>query len=310
MKRFADFKHVKALGPHPRVVTIGNFDGVHLGHRAVISAARAQADACGLELAVLTFDPHPADLLEPHQQRMRLVTADRKAELLLECGVDLLLVQNFDGPFSELSARQFASRVLRDALGAQKVYVGENFRFGRGREAGIEELDDFGARCGFTVEGQEIIENRGDHISSSRIRALLLKGEVGTAAELLGRPHEVTGRIAHGHHKGRELGFPTANLKDIEVLCPGPGIYAARCRVAQKLYDAAAYVGNRPTLGHGFAVEAHLMDCDEDLYGQQAVLYFLERIRGELKFADEARLVAQMRTDVARARRLLEEKRG
>lgn len=310
MKRFADFKHLLSLGRRPRVVTIGNFDGVHTGHRAVISAARAKADACGLELAVLTFDPHPADLLEPDQPRMRLVTLDRKAELLAACDVDLLLVQKFDEAFSGLSAEQFASRVLGEALGAQTVFVGRNFRFGRGREAGIEELKAFGKRCGFTVAGQDLVEKRGEHISSSRIRALLVAGDVKTAAQLLGRPHELPGRVAHGHKKGRELGFPTANLEDIHVLCPGPGIYAARCRVGDELYDAAVYVGNRPTLGHGFAVEAHLINSSRDLYGQRAVLYFLDRIRGELKFASEAKLVTQIRSDVEKARRLLEEERG
>jgi riboflavin kinase/FMN adenylyltransferase len=307
MKRFTQYSEVAAHNGRPRVVTIGNFDGVHIGHQAVLRAARKEALRLGLELAVLTFDPHPAEILKPGHLKLRLVAPERKAALLEACGVDLALFQKFDRAFAALSAETFAREVLAEALHTRLVFVGGNFRFGRGREAGVEQLTRLGQKLGFDVYGEPLIRASREEVSSSRIRRCLLDGDVDTARELLGRCHEVHGTVTRGREMGAKIGFPTINLRDFTELQPGPGIYAALCDFDGRAHPAAAYIGNRPTLNAGFSVEAHLLDFDEDLYGKRVALRFVTRIRDDEKFEDTGALVRQITADVARIREVLEE---
>ncbi len=305
MERYFDYREIQQTSPTQRVVTIGNFDGVHLGHRAVLRRARKEADALGLDLAVLTFEPHPAELLKPAGPRLRLVEPGRKLALLEENGVDQVLAQRFDEQFAHIDPQQFATEVLSESLGAKLVIVGQNFRFGKARAGNIDTLCREGQRLGFTVRAEHLVRGAGQEISSSRIRGLLADGKVDSARDLLGRYHEVPGLVAPDRGKGTSLGFPTVNLTQIPVVIPKPGIYAARCRLADGDWPAAVYIGDRPTLGHGFAVEAHLLDFARDLYDSRVVLRFVDRIRGDQKFDSKESLVAQMTRDVEKIRRLL-----
>jgi riboflavin kinase/FMN adenylyltransferase len=305
MNIFSDYSEIAALPSKPCVVSIGNFDGVHLGHRSVLEAARKDADQLGLELAVLTFDPHPAELLNPSIRKFRLVEPERKAELLASCGVDIILTQRFDDTFASLSAEQFAHRVLKEALFAKLVFVGENFRFGCGREADVETLHKLGHSLGFEVRGERLIRDGIEKVSSSRIRRALLDGDVSGASRMLGRPHEIAGIVVHDKGEGRGIGFPTINLSDIHVLVPQLGIYAARCNIGDRVLDAAVNIGTRPTLDHGYAVEAHLLDFKGDLYNKRVVLSFVSKVRDECKFASVDALVKQIADDVSEIRSIL-----
>jgi riboflavin kinase / FMN adenylyltransferase len=278
-------RDVHELEPARRAAAIGTFDGVHRGHRRVIDAALA----AGLRSVVVTFDPHPrttfgarVDLLVPLQRRI---------ELLEQAGVDDVLVLRFDEALASLTAEQFADDVLR-AAGVEVVAAGDGFRFGRGRTGDLGLL----AELGFDVRHVPLVEN----ISSSHIRKLLQTGDVTTAATLLGRPTEVEGIVVHGDHRGRLLGFPTANLQTPpDVLVPKLGIYAG----ATLGRRAAVSIGTNPTYGGTERrAEAHLLDFDGDLYGQRLVVELWEHLRDEAKFSSEAELVDAIAADCARTR--------
>ncbi|MCP4606702.1 MAG: bifunctional riboflavin kinase/FAD synthetase [Proteobacteria bacterium] len=306
MKYVFDYKELTTVSAKPRIVTIGNFDGVHLGHQAVLAKARKDADLLNMELAALTFEPHPADLLKPSGPQLRLVEPDRKAALLIDCGADLVLAQRFDKEFAHLTAEHFVTEVLVRSLGAKLIIIGENFRFGRGREGDVELLCQFGDKLGFEVRGEQLIRSDNADVSSSRIRQLLIKGDVAGVRRLLGRCHEVPGTVVSGRGQGIKLGFPTVNLGKIKVLVPSPGIYAAYCDIEGSTQMAAAYIGDRPTMGHGYSIEAHLLDYTGDLYDRRVVIRFVERVRDDKKFANLEALTEQMAKDVDRAREILE----
>jgi riboflavin kinase/FMN adenylyltransferase len=272
----------------PRRLAVGMFDGVHLGHREVIRGADS----------VLTFDPHPAAIVAPAHTPKLLTDLDQKAELIAGLGVEELIVIPFDKEFSTRDAQSFMDDVLVGALGATEVSVGENFRFGskaQGDPALLATDDRFATRVA------PLVEVDGEIVSSSHIRGLVLAGEVDTAAHFLGRPFSMRGEVVHGDERGRELGFPTANLvPDERLVCPGHGVYAA-------LADgrpAAVSIGVRPTFGSGRheLVEVHVLDFDGDLYGHRLTVDFLARLRGERRFESAEALVAQMDDDVAAAR--------
>jgi riboflavin kinase/FMN adenylyltransferase len=305
MRCFIDYKELIALREKSRVVTIGNFDGVHLGHKAVLAQARNEADQLDLEVAVLTFEPHPVELLKPESPRQRLVDPERKTALLAECGSDVVLAQRFDDSFADLTAERFAGDVLVRALGAKMVIVGENFRFGRGREGGLAKLCKLGDELGFSVRSKQLVRSGDEEISSTRIRKLIMEGDVVTANQLLGRCHALPGKVIHGKGKGKEFGYPTINLGDVSVLVPGPGIYAAYCTIDDREHQAAVYIGDRPTLGYGYTIEAFLIDYSGDLYGHRATLRFVERLRGDEKFDSPSSLIEQITKDVERSRTIL-----
>jgi riboflavin kinase/FMN adenylyltransferase len=273
------------LEPARRAAAIGTFDGVHLGHRRVIDAARAP----GLRSVVVTFDPHPRTAFGARVEL--LVPLQRRIELLEEAGVDDVLVLRFDEELASLTPEQFADDVLR-AAGIEVVAAGDGFRFGRGRAGDLGLLADLG----FDVRHVPLVEN----ISSSRIRQYLQAGDVTNAARLLGRPAEVEGIVVHGDHRGRLLGFPTANLQTPpDVLVPKLGIYAG----ATLGHRAAVSIGTNPTYGGTERrAEAHLLDFDGDLYGRRLVVELWEHLRDEAKFSSEAELVEAIAADCARTR--------
>ncbi len=297
-------------------VTIGAYDGVHRGHQAVIAAVRETARRRELETAVVTFDRHPASVVRPESAPKLLTDLDQRLQLLEIAGVDLTVVVPFDEERARESAEDFIQTVLVDCLSARLVVVGADFHFGHRRRGNVQLLGSEGARHGFDVEGMELVgadwhEAAPDgRVSSTLIRRSLIEGEVGRAATLLGRHHEVRGTVVQGDRRGRELGFPTANLEVPDrIQLPADGVYAAwYVRPNGDIHAAAASLGRRPTFyedqPHSL-VEAHLLDADLDLYGEHGGVQFVERLRGQVKFASVDELVDQMRLDVERARAML-----
>jgi riboflavin kinase / FMN adenylyltransferase len=276
--------------PRPRRVAVGVFDGVHLGHREVISGSDA----------VLTFEPHPLAILQPDAAPKLLTRLDTKAELVERLGARELVVIPFDDAFAAQSAQDFVDRVLVERLGATHVSVGRNFRFGH-KAAGDAALLQSDERFETTVH--ELVEVEGETVSSSHIRGLVAAGEVAHAIDFLGRPFQVRGEVVRGDGRGRELGFPTANLvPDERLVRPDQGVYA--CRVDGRA--AAINIGVRPQFetGRGVLIEAHLIDFEGDLYGQELRIEFLQRLRGEKLFASVDALVEQIGQDVEAARRI------
>jgi len=275
-----------------RSLAVGTFDGVHLGHREVIAGADS----------VLTFDPHPVSVVAPQHTPRLLTTLERKAQLIESLGVQEMIVIPFDAEFASRSAAQFIDDVLVGALGARQVAIGENFRFGH-RAQGDPAL--LAADERFETVVRPLLEFDGEVVSSSHIRGLVTAGEVKEAGRLLGAPFRISGEVVHGDARGRELGFPTANLvPDERLVCPGHGVYA--CLAGGR--PAAVNIGVRPTFvtGRGELIEAYLLDFDEDIYGQALDLDFVERLRGERRFPDAQSLIGQMRLDVERTREIAE----
>jgi riboflavin kinase/FMN adenylyltransferase len=285
--------------PRERSVAVGTFDGVHRGHREVIAGADS----------VLTFDPHPVSVVAPQHTPKLLTTLARKAELLASLGVQELIVIPFDADFAQRSAAEFIDDVLVGALGARQVAIGENFRFGHKAQGDPALLLADGR---FTTIVHPLLEVDGEIVSSSHIRGLVLAGEVGEANRLLGADFQLSGTVAHGDARGRELGFPTANLvPDDALVCPGHGVYA--CLAYEDPADpsaqprpAAVSIGVRPTFktGRGELIEAYILDFEGDIYGQTLRLEFLARLRGERRFADPGALIEQMHRDVQRTREI------
>ena len=301
--------------PGGSAVTIGAYDGLHLGHRALLAELRRRAEVGGLLTTVVTFDRHPATVVRPESAPLLLCDPQQKLELLADAGVDRAVVLTFDEARADETAEEFVSEVLVRALAARVVVVGEDFHFGHGRKGNVALLGELGRESGFSVDGVGLTTDAdtvaGDGpISSTRIRALVARGDVGGAARLLGRPHQVRGPVVHGDARGgAELGYPTANIDVPDgIALPAPGIYAGVLeRPDGTTWPSAVSVGRRPMFYEDgtLLVEAHLLDFDGDLYGEQARLSFVERLRDERTFDSVDDLVVQMGADVAEARRIL-----
>jgi riboflavin kinase/FMN adenylyltransferase len=277
--------------PRPRRIAVGEFDGVHLGHREVIRGSDT----------VLTFEPHPLQVVRPEAAPRLLTTLEAKAELIGRLGAEELVLIPFDDTFAHQGPQEFIDHILVERLNATRVSVGENFRFGH-RATGDPEMLSADGR--FETRVVPLVEVEGEIISSSHIRALIAAGEVELAARFLGAPFQMRGEVVPGDRRGRELGFPTANIvPDEAYVCPGHGVYVAR---AHDEACAAVNVGVRPTFGTGRAVlvEVYLLDRDVDLYGQVLKVDFLRRLRGEKRFDSIDALIDQMNDDIRRTREL------
>lgn len=283
-------------------VTIGAYDGVHRGHQFVIGHLRRMAADRGLHSAVLTFDRHPASVVRPQSAPKLLTDLEQKLEVLGSTGVDHTVVLHFDHARSQEEPEDFVHDVLAGALRARVVVVGEDFHFGRERRGNVELLREMGGSLGFEVAHVPLLAG----ISSTAIRRLLAEGDVAGAAALLGRPHEVRGVVERGDQRGRELGYPTANVRvPGDILLPAPGIYAGWYGAEQA---AAISVGHRPTFHDGespVVLEAYLLDFEGDLYGHRARVSFVSRLRDEQRFESVEELVAQMAADVDATRAAL-----
>jgi riboflavin kinase/FMN adenylyltransferase len=300
----------RAAPPAGSAVTIGAYDGIHLGHRALLDELRRRASAQGLKTAVVTFDRHPATIVRPDSAPLLLTDLAQKLELLAGCGIDRTLVVPFDRERADESAEDFVSEVIVGDLGARLVVVGEDFHFGHGRKGNVELLSELGGSAGFEVVGVNLHGSNGDPVSSTRIRRLVASGDVEGAAALLGRPHQVRGRVVRGDGRGGPvLGFPTANV-DVpgEIALPAIGVYAGLYeRPDGVAHPAAISFGRRPTFYEAAApvLEAFLLNFEGDVYGEEARVSFVARLHGDRRFDTPDALVAQMQEDVAETRRIV-----
>jgi riboflavin kinase/FMN adenylyltransferase len=294
------------INERPTVLTIGVFDGVHLGHRRLIGSAVNRARTLGYQSAALTFDPHPDLVIRPERRRLYLTSLEERIELIGDLGVDLLIVLPFTHETKALTAQQFMEQ-LCGAVALRELWVGPDFGLGRGREGNLDRLREIGHTLGYKVHPVDFVPLNGGRISSSRIREALEAGDVDLAAALLDRPFSIRGEVVQGDRRGRTIGFPTANIAVDEMhIIPGNGVYVCRAYVGAEVYGAVTNVGVRPTFdGVRRTVEAYLFDFAEDIYGEMLKLRFLHRLRGEQKFNGVAELVAQINRDTAAGREWL-----
>ncbi len=288
-------------------VTIGNFDGVHLGHREVLARLDERARALGVPATVLTFEPTPMEFFRGDQAPPRLSRFREKFERLRDAGVERLFSVRFDAALAAMPAGAFIESLLVRGLGARHVIVGDDFRFGRGREGDYALLERAGQQFGFSVDHTPTCTMDGVRISSSAVRAALRAGDLERAARLLGRPYDMIGRVVPGKRLGRDLGYPTANIRPGRLVSPVSGVFAVKVRgIADQTLPGVASVGTRPTVdGRGTLLEVHLFDFSGDLYGRLLRVDFYARLRDELKFASLDAMRVQMDRDAAEARAIL-----
>ncbi len=297
--------------PHatrPNAVTIGNFDGVHLGHQAMLARLTARAASVGGLPTVLTFEPHPREIFTPDAAPTRLTSLREKLEILRNLGVAHVHVCRFSKEFAALSAEDFVRRILVDGLKARCVLVGDDFRFGAKRGGDFDALLVYGEKYGFKAEAMHTVEAAGQRASSTAVREALAAGDMAGAAQLLGRPYSISGRVVGGDQIGRKIGFPTANILLKHNRPPLKGVFAVRVQgLATPDWPGVANLGTRPSVRPDGkpTLEVHLFDLDRNLYGQHLRVEFLHKLRDETKFPDFAALVAQIGKDAELARELL-----
>ncbi len=302
-------RHLEACDRRFRspVATLGNFDGVHRGHQEILSRVVRQARESGHEAVLITFFPHPTSVLAPSRAPAALGSLGERLERFREVGVDVVVLQRFTPAFAALDADVFIERYLVRRLEVAKVVIGHSVNFGRARGGNARTLTEAGARLGFAVEVVGPVKVDGIAVSSTTVRERLAAGEVVVASRLLGRPYAVEGRVVRGDQRGQALGFPTANVRPRTAVLVPDGVYAVRLRWNGERRDGVANVGRNPTFGQGRArtLEAHLFEFAGELYGRALRVEFVDRLRGEKKFASPQELVEQIRDDVARAREVL-----
>ena len=302
MEAFSDIKD-QQLSLTGSVVTLGNFDGIHLGHQALIHHTVEEAKRLGYPSIVVTFEPHPLKVLAPERAPRLLLTYQDKLDLFQASGVDIVVAQRFDRQFASVTAEDFVRRFLVGQLGTKKLWVGRDLRFGQGRKAGTEDLMRVAPEVGFQVGVVEPILSNGVRISSSRIRELVEAGCVDEAQPMLGRYHFVSGRVVTGAGRGRKLGFPTANILSQTEVVPSNGIYATLIEFKNRRWLSVSSIGVNPTFGDGpRTLESFIFDLDTNIYGASVKLFFVKRIRDEQKFATVEELIAQMYGDVDQAK--------
>lgn len=289
------------------VVTIGNFDGVHLGHRAILARVVQRARELEAQSVAVTFDPHPLKVLRPETSLPLLTTPQQKIDLMSASGLEAVVVLPFTREFAGLAAREFVQRYFLERLRVREVVVGHDYCFGRGREGNIDLLKEMGQNHGFTVQVVWAVELESAVVSSSLIRAMLRLGKVEEAALLLGRPYGVVGRVVTGKGRGAKLlGIPTANIRPANELLPATGIYAVRVHRGQEILPGAANIGTCPTFeNEEYSLEVHLLDFNGELYGETLGVEFVARLREERRFPSIGDLAAQIRADIAAARKVL-----
>jgi riboflavin kinase/FMN adenylyltransferase len=284
-------------------VAIGNFDGVHLGHRRIVERLLARGKELDAEATVFTFDPPPARILRPAECPPPLTWVERKAELIAACGAHRVLAYPTDEALLQLSAREFFDRIVVGALGAQAIVEGPNFFFGHNREGDVGLLAKLAAAAEITLEVVEPAVVDGEIVSSSRVRRAIAAGDVALAARMLVEPYRIRGMVIHGAGRGAKIGFPTANLAGVDTLLPAAGVYAGRAWVGGEGLAAAINIGPNPTFGeNAMKVEVHVLDREVALYGQPLEVSFVARLREVVKFESGAELVAQLKRDVEAVR--------
>jgi len=290
------------------VATIGNFDGVHLGHQQIFRKIVQEARQNQCKAVVITFDPHPKSILHPEKRPFYLLTTpEEKLKLIESLQIDAVMLIPFSLEFSRTTAKDFVCRILWEQLRIRKIFIGHDYTFGKGKEGSEEFLARYGKKLGFQVDVTNAVKVGETIISSTLIRNLIFDGEVKAAAALLGRPYNLRGHVTGGHQRGARLGFPTANLEPEKDLLPPEGVYAVAVEQKVTRYQGVLNIGRNPTFGNEkLTVELHILDFSADLYGEDLEVFFLDRIRGEVRFDSPESLVNQIRKDVARARTILE----
>ncbi|MEA3332501.1 MAG: bifunctional riboflavin kinase/FAD synthetase [Pseudomonadota bacterium] len=292
--------------PQSQVVAIGNFDGVHLGHRSLFDLAIAKARELGLQAAALTFRPHPLKLLFPDRRIFLITSYERKADLIAACGIDNLVIAPFDHQFANLTANEFVEKVLVQHLGAAVVVVGDNYTFGRNREGELSRLQELGREWGFKVVVAPPCLLDGELVSSTKIREAIMQGEIEKASRFLGRPCAIVGRVGRGKGRGQGIGFPTANLVSEVELYPKEGVYAVWVEHQSKRYMGVVNIGYNPTFADtGLTVEAHILDFDQDLYDQDLKIIFIKHLRSEKTCSGIEELRQLIAADVSKTRQIL-----
>ena len=287
-------------------ITIGNFDGVHKGHQALFQRVKQWAEELNGESVVVTFDPHPLEVLFPQKAPSFITSHRHKLDLIASCGIDATIVIPFDHKFSRMSAREFVEVVLVEKIGARAIVVGHDYRFGHSREGDIAFLKQLGEQYGFKVQTVTGLKVNDTVVSSTAIRQMIVSGNIKEANKLLGRFFEVSGTVIPGRKRGVSLGFPTANIRMPAITSPRTGVYAVQAEVDGKTYGGAANLGYNPTFGDtDLSLEAHLFDFDQDIYGKSITVRFIDRLRDELRFSSPDELAAQIRKDVDTAKKIL-----
>lgn len=291
--------------PNP-VLTLGNFDGVHLGHQAIFQKVVDRAKQINGTAMAFTFEPHPLKVLAPERSPRLLNTFHGKMKLFESAGIQVVICADFTREFAQQNPGDFARRILAETIGVKEVYVGWDYAFGKGREGSIDSLKAVGAECGFTVGAVDAVNVDGAVVSSSLVRDLVSAGRVDDVTRHLGRRYAIEGNVVHGDSRGHTLGFPTANIHSANELLPAHGVYAVRVLIGGVQHNGVAAIGVRPTFGSGpLSVEVFLLDYDGNLYGKHLEVAFVKRLRGEQKFPDADTLVHQMHQDVAEAKAAL-----
>ncbi len=293
---------------HGCVATIGNFDGVHLGHQHVLKQLQADAHRTKMPSVAIVFEPQPQEFFNAAQAPARLSSWRQKFELICGSGIDRMMCLRFDQKLARLEAEDFVNRLLIEGLGVEHLVVGDDFSFGRGRLGNFDLLNQMGSEHGFEVMRAQTRSQSGERISSTRVRGLLEQGDFDAVVQLLGRPYQMEGRVAYGHGQGRKLGFPTANIHLNQRYQPSlNGIYAARIHGLQaQTMDAVVYVGNRPVLNDSRPVlEIHIFDYDDNCYGQHLAVEFKQKIRDDRHFDSLELMTEQINCDVKQAREIL-----
>jgi riboflavin kinase/FMN adenylyltransferase len=281
------------------VVTLGNFDGVHLGHQRIFEKVKEEAGKICGESVVITFEPHPLKILSPEQCPPLLTPFKKKMMLIEETGIEKILCIQFTRAFAELSPIEFVKSILVGKVEAKKIIVGYNYQFGRGKSGDVDSLKKNCALFGIDVEVVEALKVTDTIVSSSKIRELISDGEVEKASKLLGRDYPVIGRVIEGTKRGHALGFPTANLEMAEELYPKPGVYAVRVNWHRQCFDGLANIGSNPTFdAKTVSLEVHILNFDQEIYDEELQVYFTERIRDEIRFPSTEGLIKQIRKDI------------
>lgn len=293
--------------PRGCIATIGNFDGMHVGHQAIISGVVARARESGRPSAVITFNPHPLSVVAPDRVPKQILTLSQKEEIIRAMGVDALLIVPFTHEFSRWTADHFIREFLVDALEAHEVRIGRDFCFGAGREGNLDKLKQAGAQYGFAVHGIDEVRIRGIRVSSSIIRRAISKGALHLVSLFLGRTYFVDGIVATGRRLGRKMGFPTVNIDPFNELYPDGGVFVTTSRFESfsRSFESVTNIGVRPTLYENYAtiIESHILDFDSNVYGDTVRLYFHTLVRREQQFRSALELTNQIRLDIERSRR-------
>ncbi|MBI3802536.1 MAG: bifunctional riboflavin kinase/FAD synthetase [Nitrospirae bacterium] len=312
MRLFIGTANIKPIEAYP-VVAIGNFDGLHLGHQAILSEAIQRAQEKEGTSVVFTFEPHPIKVLHPERELKLLNTFQIKMRMIEATGVDVAFSAEFNKTFAQLSPYDFAKIYLHDKIGAKEVVVGRNFQFGKDRAGKVDDLIAFGKELGFSVIVKDPVLVDDLVVSSSKIRELMREGNVYLAARMMGRYYSMEGKVLQGDGIGRKLGVPTANFRLPNELVPREGVYAARVATLKAegyvTLDGIVYIGTRPTFGqHETRMEVHIFDFNDDIYGKRLLVTFIDLIRGDQKFESPEALTDQMKKDIEQAREILKER--